>query len=175
MKPESISNSGEKERKKRKKFRLYRERLKQTQMRWQILLKVILMVFTLPSHLVTTSFHQWIGVLLKLFCHLLGLSFLTIFLFLQLECLLSHNLKVNGHQVCPHRCENTDSPLVCLYWIISLPARLGRHPYFRQAFSIVLAPACFFPRYPPVSKHVCVSIRSVTKGGEMRVVGVQSA
>lgn len=79
-------------------------------MRWQILLKVILMVFTLPSHLVTTSFHQWIGVLLKLFCHLLGLSFLTIFLFLQLECLLSHNLKVNGHQVCPHRCENTDSP-----------------------------------------------------------------
>lgn len=57
------------------------------------------------------------------------------------ECLLSHNLKVNGHQVCPHRCENTDSPLVCLYWIISLPARLGRRPYFRQAFSIVLAPA----------------------------------
>lgn len=93
-------------------------------MRWQILLKVILMVFTLPSHLVTTSFHQWIGVLLKLFCHLLGLSFLAIFLFLQLECLLSHNLKVNGHQVCPHRCENTDSP-VYLYWIISLPAQLG--------------------------------------------------
>lgn len=144
MKPESISSSGEKERKKRKKFRLYRECLKQTQMRWQILLKVILMVFTLPSHLVTTSFHQWIGVLLKLFCHLLGLSFLTIFLFLQLECLLSHNLKVNGHQVCPHRCENTDSPLVCLYRIISLPAQLGRHPYFHQALSIVLAPACFF-------------------------------
>lgn len=114
--------------KKRKKLHLYRDRLKQTQMRWQILPKVILMVFILHSHLVTTSFHQWTGVLLKLFCHLLGLSFLTIFLFLQLECLLSHNLKVNGHQVCPHRCENTDSP-VCLYWIILLPAQLGQHSY----------------------------------------------
>lgn len=104
---------------------------------------MILMVFTLPSHLVTTSLHQWIGVLLKLFCHLLGLPFLPIFLFLQLECLLSHNLKVNGHQVCPHRCENTDSP-VCLYWIILLSAQLGPYSYFHRAFSIVLAPSFFF-------------------------------
>lgn len=93
-------------------------------MRWPNSLKVILMVFTLPSHLVTTSLHQWIRVLLKVFCHLLVLSFLAIFLFLQLECLLSHNSKVNGHQVYPHRCENTDSP-VCLSWIILLPAKLG--------------------------------------------------
>lgn len=110
-------------------------------MRWLNPLKVILMVFTLPSHLMTTSLHQWIHVRLKLFCHLLSLSFLAIFLFLQLECLLSHSSKVNGHQVCPHRCENTDSP-VCLFGIILLPAQHRWHSNW--PFGIVPALACWF-------------------------------
>lgn len=136
-------------------------------MRWPNSLKVILMVFTLPSHLVTTSLRQWISVLLKVFCHLLGLSFLAIFLFLQLECLLSHNSKVNGHQVCPHRCENTESP-VCLFWIILLPVQLGRHSYSLWSFGIVLALACFL-----IHTRGCAG--SETNGGGMHVVSLQSA
>lgn len=141
-------------------------------MRWLNPLKVILMVFTLPSHLMTTSLHQWIHVRLKLFCHLLSLSFLAIFLFLQLECLLSHNSKVNGHQVCPHRCENTDSP-VCLFGIILLPAQHRWRSHW--SFSIVLALACCFKRYPSMSEYQSGCTGSDTKGGGMHVVSLQSA